>query len=64
MASILMAITDPLGEAQMNHITTIGLDLAKRVFQVHGVDQDGHSVLKKQLRRGQVVKFLRSFRRV
>ena len=41
----------------MNHITTIGLDLAKRVFQVHGVDQDGPPVLKKQLRRGQVVTF-------
>ena len=64
MASILMAITHYLEEAKMNNITTIGLDLAKQIFQVHGVDQDGHPVLKKQLRRGQVVKFLRSFRRV
>lgn len=52
-----MAITHHSGERQMNNITTIGLDLAKRVFQVHGVDQDGGPVLKKQLRRGQVVKF-------
>ena len=41
----------------MHNITTIGLDLAKRVFQVHGLDQDGQLVLRKQLRRGQVVKF-------
>ena len=32
-------------------ITTVGLDLAKNVFQVHGVDQHGKVVLKKQLRR-------------
>ncbi len=38
-------------------ITTIGLDLAKRVFQVHGLDQDGRPVLRKQIRRGQVLKF-------
>lgn len=57
MASILMAITYHSEEAPVNNITTIGLDLAKRVFQVHGVDQEGQPVLKKQLRRGQVVTF-------
>jgi transposase len=41
----------------MGEITTIGLDLAKHVFQVHGVDADGAVVLRKQLRRGQVVSF-------
>ncbi len=41
----------------MNTMTTIGLDLAKRVFQVHGIDQEGEVVLRKQLRRGQVLKF-------
>ena len=30
-------------------ITTIGIDLAKNVFQVHGVDERGKSVLKKQV---------------
>ena len=30
-------------------ITRIGVDLAKHVFQVHGVDQDGHPVWKRQL---------------
>lgn len=34
-----------------------GLDLAKNVFQVHGVDASGQVVVRKQLRRGQVLKF-------
>ena len=38
-------------------ITTIGLDLAKNVFQVHGVDRRGKVVLKKQLKRSQVLPF-------
>lgn len=38
-------------------ITTIGLDLAKRVFQVHGVNAEGAGVLRKALRRGQVLPF-------
>ena len=41
----------------MSEVTTIGLDLAKHVFQVHGVDASGVTVLRKQLRRGQVVAF-------
>ena len=36
---------------------TIGLDIAKSVFQVHGVDNVGKSVLKRQLKRGQMMKF-------
>ena len=35
----------------MNEITTVGLDLAKNVFQVHGVDAEGTTVLRKPLRR-------------
>ena len=35
-------------------VTTIGLDLAKNVFQVHGVDAHGKVVVRKRLRRGQV----------
>jgi transposase len=38
-------------------ITTIGVDLAKNVFQVHGVDQRGKVVLRRQLRREQMVEF-------
>jgi len=38
-------------------ITTIGIDLAKNVFQVHGVDERGKAVARKQLKRKDVVKF-------
>jgi transposase len=31
--------------------TTVGIDLAKKVFQVHGIDERGKAVLCKQLRR-------------
>ena len=41
----------------MGEVTTIGLDLAKHVFQVHGVDAEGATVLRKQLRRAQVLAF-------
>ena len=40
-------------------ITTIGLDLAKQVFQVHGVDRDGRVVVRKRLRRSEVLAFFR-----
>ena len=39
------------------NITTIGIDLAKNVFQVHGVDARGKAVLKRQLRRDQMASF-------
>src|SRR5437868_9164171 len=38
-------------------ITTIGFDIAKNVFQVHGIDAAEKVVVRKQLRRGQVMKF-------
>ena len=38
-------------------ITTIGLDLAKNVFQVHGVDAAGAIVVRRALRRSQVLPF-------
>ncbi len=41
----------------MKKITTIGIDLAKNIIQVHGVDRRGKAVLKKQLKRNQVVSF-------
>jgi transposase len=40
--------------------TTIGLDLAKNVFQVHGVDEADRTVLRKKLRRSEVLSFFRS----
>jgi transposase len=39
----------------MKKISTIGLDLAKKVFEVHGVDERGAVVVRRSLRRGQVV---------
>ena len=47
----------------MGEVTTIGLDLAKHVFQVHGVDAEGATVLRKQLRRAQVLAFFSRLRR-
>jgi transposase len=41
----------------MNEISTIGLDLAKNVFQLHGIDAAGKVVLRRQLRRGALEKF-------
>lgn len=38
-------------------ITTVGIDLAKNLFQVHGINERGKAVLRRQLRRGQVSVF-------
>ena len=49
----------PRGDVQMK-ITTIGLDLAKQVFQVHGVNERGRMVVSKRLRRAELVSFFAS----
>jgi hypothetical protein len=41
----------------MEQITTIGLDLAKHVFQIHGVDGAGKMLVRTQLRRAAVLRF-------
>ena len=41
----------------MSEIITVGLDLAKNVFQAHGADASGRAVLRKKLRRDQVLEF-------
>lgn len=38
-------------------VATVGLDIAKQFFQVHGVDTNGRVVLRKKLRRSQVAAF-------
>ena len=43
----------------MTEVSTIGLDLAKNVFQVHGVDGLGETVIGRQIRRRQVLPFFR-----
>src|SRR3954465_7570696 len=45
-------------EASMGQVSTIGLDLAKSIFQVHGADASGAVVFRKRLRRSQVRPFL------
>ena len=39
------------------NVTTIGIDLAKNIFQIHGIDQRGKAVLRKQLKRTQMTAF-------
>src|SRR5438045_6145584 len=41
-------------------VTTIGLDIAKNVFQVHGIDSNEKVVVRKQLRRSQVLAFFKT----
>jgi len=41
----------------MGEVSTIGLDIAKNVFQVHGIDEDGGVVVRRQLKRRQVLAF-------
>jgi transposase len=48
-----------LEEPNMQTITTIGLDIAKSVFQVHGVDAAGQVVIRRQLKRRAVLEFFR-----
>lgn len=43
------------GETEMN-ITTVGLDLAKDVFHIVGLDEHGHEKMKKRMSRSQVLK--------
>ena len=46
----------------MSEIITVGLDLAKIVFQAHGADATGRAVLRKKLRRDQVLAFFSQLR--
>jgi len=39
---------------------TVGLDLAKHVFQVHAVDETGKAIIRKKLRRSEVLEFFQS----
>ena len=41
----------------MDNVSTVGLDLAKNVFQLHGVDVEGNAVLRKRLRRSQMLDY-------
>ena len=41
----------------MQAVTTIGLDIAKSVFQVHGIDAEGNVLIRRQLKRRYVLAF-------
>ncbi len=43
----------------MQKVATVGLDLAKSVFQIHAIDCDGLIVTRRALRRSQVLEFFR-----
>jgi hypothetical protein len=42
----------------MQAVTTIGLDIAKSVFQIHGIDATGNVIVRRQLKRRYVLPFL------
>jgi transposase len=42
------------------HVSTVGLDIAKNVFQVHGVDDHGRTVLRRKVHRDQLLKLFNS----
>ena len=42
----------------MEQATTIGLDIAKHVFQVHGADAGGHALLRRRIVRSKLIGFL------
>jgi transposase len=48
----------------MSELTAIGLDLAKNVFHVHGIDAEGKIKALRQLSRGDVLKFFKGLSRV
>ena len=59
---MIVAIKSHQGAIDMQ-VTTIGLDIAKNVFQVHGIDAAEKVVVRKQLRRGQVLEFFKALPR-
>lgn len=42
----------------MTKITLLGIDLAKEIFQLHGMDEQGNAVLKKKIKRAQLLEFI------
>ena len=44
----------------LSSVTSVGLDIAKNVFQVHAVDAQGAVIVAKPVRRGQLLKFFAS----
>src|SRR3954462_3711249 len=53
----VVVLTATLREASVTEVSTIGLDLAKNVFQAHGASASGAVLFRKRLRRDQVLAF-------
>ncbi len=43
----------------MEAVTTIGLDIAKSIFQIHGVDAEGKVIIRRKLKRRYVLSFFK-----
>jgi transposase len=56
-AKLVVLISLQLRRPSMAQISMIGLDLAKNVFQVHGIEASGQVVMRRQLPRRQMEKF-------
>src|SRR5665213_2054568 len=50
-------------EIDMQDIRIVGLDIAKSVFQVHGIDDEGEVVVRQQLKRSRVLGFFKKLSR-
>jgi transposase len=57
MMKVLSIPSEKIQEETVNQITTIGLDTSKNVFHVVGINQAGKTVIRKQLRRKQLLQF-------
>lgn len=55
-AKVVLSIGPPGKGAAAMQVSTVGLDIAKNLFQVHGVDADGRTVLRRKVRRDQLTK--------
>ena len=58
-AKVVVVINYGQEEPSAKNVTTVGLDLAKNVFQVHGIDDVGEVMVHRSLRRRQVIPFFR-----
>ncbi len=47
----------------MREVTTVGIEIAKGVFQVHGIDAEDEVIVRRKLRRSEVCDFLEVCRR-
>jgi hypothetical protein len=56
-AKLGSAVLSNFGEGEQMKVTRVGLDLAKAVFQVHGVDAQGRTVVRERLKRARLLAY-------